>query len=223
MKSKPDSDYLELFENNKNWASHYSAANSNDHERFSVVNSPDILFIGCCDNRIPASTLMGIDPGKVIVHRNIGNQVISIDANSMAVIHYAIEHLKVKRIIVCGHYDCGCIKTAINPKDYGTLNSWLKSIRDVYKEHKVELNEIADKGKRLDRLSELNVLEQCGNIAKTAVVQNNFNDSGIPQVHGWIFNAYDGTIKDLGFDFSGTIDKIQQIYSQTSESFFDAE
>jgi carbonic anhydrase len=220
MAQANDPNYLDLFEFNRNWADQYRRISK---ERMASARHPEILYIGCCDNLIPVSELMGIDPTKVIIHRNIANLVIAIDPNVMSVIHYAVDHLKVKRIIVCGHHNCGCIKTAMKPQDYGSLNSWLKSVRDVYRDHKDELNAISDEVRRLDRLAELSVLDQCQNAARIAVVQNNYIDNGYPTVHGWIFDPETGMLNDLNFDFKGTIDSVQQIYNLSSESFFDAE
>lgn len=220
MANVNDSNYLDLFEFNRNWASKYREINN---ERVVSSRNPEILYIGCCDNLIPASELMGIDPTKVIIHRNIANLVIAIDSNVMSVIHYAVDHLKVKRIIICGHHNCGCIRTAMEPKDYGTLNSWLKSVRDVFRDHKDELMKISDYNARLNRLAELSVVDQCLNVARTAVVQNNYIDRGYPTVHSWIFDPKTGMVNDLNFDYKGTIESIQQIYNLSSESFFDAE
>ena len=218
-----DPHYLKFFENNQDWVKRQIESGIDLNSELAPVNQPELLFIGCSDNRIPASQLMGIDPGKVIVHRNIANLVNPIDSNVLSVIHYAVEHLKVKRVVVCGHYNCSCIHTAMKPKDYGTLNAWLRNVRDVYKENKAELLTLANDQQRLDRLAELNVLAQCTNITKMAVLQNNYHENGYPTVHGWIFDTHTGYIKDLGFKFDETIQNIEQIYSLTDETFFDAD
>lgn len=218
-----DPNYHKLFENNHAWVQNQLDVGIDLKKELAPVNQPELLFIGCSDNRIPASQLMGINPGKVIVHRNIANLVNPIDSNVMSVIHYAVEHLKVKRIVVCGHYNCSCIRTAMKPKDFGTLNAWLRNVRDVYKNHKEELSLIKSEQERLDKLAELSVREQCYNITKMAVLQNNYNENAYPTVHGWIFDTNSGYIRDLNFKFQEAIENIEQIYSLSDDTFFDAE
>jgi carbonic anhydrase len=146
---------------------------------------PEFLYIGCSDSRVTAEDLMGVQPGEVFIHRNIANQVISTDSNVNSVVQYAVEHLKVKHIIVCGHYECGGVKAALNPSDMGQLNSWLQTLRDVYRLHRQELDTIDDAQKRFDRLVELNVREQCINIIKIDHVQRSWYQTGYPKIHGW--------------------------------------
>lgn len=147
---------------------------------------PDYLYIGCSDSRVTAEDLMGVNPGEVFVHRNVANLVNSVDLNVMSVINYAVRHLHVKHIIVCGHYNCGGVKAAMQPKDLGILNSWLRNIRDVYRLHQTELDAINQEGDRYNRLVELNVQEQAVNIIKTAAVQTSYVEKGYPLVHGWV-------------------------------------
>lgn len=154
---------------------------------------------------------MGLGPGQVFVHRNISNMVISIDLSAMSVIEYAVKHLNVRHAIVCGHYSCGGVKAAMQSADLGLLNPWLRNIRDVYRIHNKELNDISDEDKRYDRLVELNVQEQCVNLIKTAVVQKAIRDRGL-KVHGWVFDIHSGQLIDLKIDFQGILSAIMEIY-----------
>ena len=168
-------------------------------------------YIGCSDSRVTAEDLMGAQPGEVFIHRNIANMVISIDLNVMSVLNYAVRHLKVNHIVVCGHYECGGVKAAMQAKDLGILNPWLRNIRDVYRIHKNELNAITDEPKRYDRLIELNVQEQCVNLIKTAAVQEAYRERGL-LVHGWVFDIHSGKLIDLKIDFPGVLSEIMEIY-----------
>ncbi|HUQ64849.1 MAG TPA: carbonic anhydrase, partial [Flavitalea sp.] len=173
--------------------------------------TPEFLYIGCSDSRVTAEELMGIEPGQAFIHRNIANMVISIDLNVMSVLHYAITYLNVKQIVVCGHYNCGGVKAAMQPVDLGILNPWLRNIRDVYRLHKDELNAINEEQARYDRLVELNVQEQCINIIKTADFQTAFRDRGI-KLHGWVFDMRSGKLIDLKIDFQNILEHIMEIY-----------
>ena len=163
--------YEQLFENNRNWVASKLATNKEFFEKIAREQHPDYLYIGCSDSRVTAEDLMGVEPGEVFVHRNVANLVNATDLNVMAVINYAVRHLNVKHIIVCGHYNCGGVKAAMQPVDMGILNPWLRNIRDVYRLHKTELNNIKDVEQRYRRLVELNVEEQCINVIKLASVQ----------------------------------------------------
>jgi carbonic anhydrase len=207
--------YEQLFENNKKWVADNVAKKADFLEKLSADQTPEYLYIGCSDSRVPANDIMGLEPGEVFVHRNIANLVISIDMNVMSVINYAVRHLKVKHIIVCGHYNCGGVKAAMTPTDLGILNPWLRNIRDVYRLHEAELDTITNEHDKYNRLVELNVLEQCLNVIKTAVVQEEYIDDGYPRVHGWVFDLKTGLLKDLKFDFEGSLKKIQKIYDLT--------
>src|SRR5690606_7621706 len=154
---------------------------------------------------------MGLGPGEVFVHRNIANMVISIDLNAMSVVNYAVEHLKVNHVVVCGHYACGGVKAARQSADLGILNPWLRNIRDIYRLHKDELNAIEDIDKRYERLIELNVQEQCINVLKTAAVQKAVKSRGL-EVYGWVFDLKSGKIIDLEIDFKKHLEFIQEIY-----------
>jgi carbonic anhydrase len=161
---------------------------------------------------VPANDIMGLEAGEVFVHRNIANIVPNTDLNVMSVINYAVRHLHVKHIIVCGHYNCGGVKAALSHSDLGILNPWLRNIRDVYRLHEEELDKIKDEDAKYNRLIELNVIESCTNIMKTAAVQQSYKQNQYPIVHGWIFDLRDGLLKDLNFDFETTLQKIMKIY-----------
>jgi carbonic anhydrase len=207
--------YEQLFENNKKWVADNIAKKADFLDKLSADQTPEYLYIGCSDSRVPANDIMGLEPGEVFVHRNIANLVISIDMNVMSVINYAVRHLKVKHIIVCGHYNCGGVKAAMTPTDLGILNPWLRNIRDVFRLHEAELDAITNEHDKYNRLVELNVLEQCLNVIKTAVVQEEYIDDGYPRVHGWVFDLKTGLLKDMKFDFEGSLKKIQKIYDLT--------
>jgi carbonic anhydrase len=155
---------------------------------------------------------MGLEAGEVFVHRNIANVVPNTDLNALSVIDYAVRHLHVKHIVVCGHYNCGGVKAALTPADMGILNPWLRNIRDVYRLHEQELDEIEDEHAKNNRLVEMNVLESCRNIMKTAAVQQSYQQHQYPIVHGWVFDLKDGLLKDLNFDFEATLESIMKIY-----------
>ncbi len=200
-----------VFQNNKKWIKDRLDVDSNYFEELGKGQNPELLYIGCSDSRVTAEDLMGLGPGEVFVHRNIANMVISIDLNVMSVLNYAVDHLKVNHIVVCGHYACGGVKAAMQSSDLGILNPWLRNIRDVYRIHKAELNAIKDEEKKYDRLVELNVKEQCVNLIKTAAVQKAYRDRGL-QVHGWVFDVHTGKLIDLKIDFEKYIKDIMEIY-----------
>ncbi len=200
-----------VFENNDKWIKEKLATNSNYFDDLGKGQNPELLYIGCSDSRVTAEDLMGAQPGEVFVHRNIANMVISIDLNVMSVLNYAVEHLKVNHIVVCGHYACGGVKAAMQSADLGILNPWLRNIRDVYRIHRNQLNAIEDEHKRYDRLVELNVQEQCVNLIKTAAVQKAYRDRGL-KVHGWVFDVHTGKLIDLNIDFDNILKNIMEIY-----------
>ncbi|MCF8273051.1 MAG: carbonic anhydrase [Flavobacteriaceae bacterium] len=200
-----------VFENNKQWIEEKLSNDPNYFENLGKGQNPELLFIGCSDSRVTSEELMGLGPGEVFVHRNIANMVISIDLNVMSVVNYAVEYLKVNHVIVCGHYECGGVKAAMQSADMGILNPWLRNIRDVYRIHKNELNSITDEGEKYDRLVELNVKEQCVNLIKTATVQKAFRDRGL-KVHGWVFDVHTGKLIDLKIDFVKYLKDIMEIY-----------
>ena len=207
--------YEEIFENNLKWVAQKTGSNPDFFAQLAKEQNPDYLYIGCSDSRVTAEEMMGLGPGEVFVHRNIANLVNNVDLNVMAVINYAVRHLQVKHIIVCGHYECGGVKAAMAPKDLGLLNPWLRNIRDVYRFHKAELDAISDEHERYNRLVELNVREQCVNILKTAAVQLSYEANGFPEVHGWVFDIHNGKIKDLEINFRQILEDIKDIYNLT--------
>jgi carbonic anhydrase len=213
--------YEQIFQNNRQWIAAKTASEKDFFEKLAKDQNPDYLYIGCSDSRVTAEELMGAQPGEVFVHRNIANIVASVDFNVMSVLHYAVTILKVKHIVVCGHYGCGGVKAAMQSKDLGILNPWLRNIRDVYRLHKVELQAIPDEQARYDRLVELNVQEQCVNVIKTAVVQKRYVTDGYPTVHGWVFDMRTGMLKDLELDFRKVLNEIQEIYNLTGQEWFE--
>lgn len=201
----------QIFENNKKWVGEKLKRDPSYFENLSKGQDPDILYIGCSDSRVSAEELMGVQPGDVFVHRNIANMVPNTDLNVMSVIDFAVRHLKVEHIVVCGHYYCGGVKAAMQSADLGILNSWLRNIRDVYRLHKDELNRISDDEKRYKRLVELNVQEQCINVIKTADVQRAYQQRKI-EVHGWVFDIHSGKLIDLKIDLRKVMENVMEIY-----------
>ena len=201
-----------VFEHNQEWVNKRLNQDENYFDKLSAGQNPEILYIGCSDSRVTAEELLGAEPGEVFVHRNIANMVISLDMNTTSVLDYAVEHLKVKHVVVCGHYNCGGIKSAMIPKDLGIMNPWLRNIRDVYRLHSEELNAIENEGMRYNRLVELNVQEQCVNLIKTAAVQQAYRDRNL-KVHGWVFDMHTGKLIDLKIDLDSILLHIKEIYN----------
>lgn len=204
--------YEQIFDNNRRWAASKKEGDQHFFEQLAESQSPEILYIGCSDSRVSAEEMTGIQPGEMFVHRNVGNIIPSTDPNSAAVIDYAIKHLRVKHVVVCGHYNCGGVKAAMQAKDMGILNPWLRNIRDVYRLHMDELNAITDEEEKYKRLVELNVQEQCINVIKTAALQKAYLQQGFPSVHGWVFDLHSGELIDLHIDFESILSEIRQIY-----------
>lgn len=211
--------YEVIFENNLKWVESKLAEDKDFFKTLSASQTPDYLYIGCSDSRVSAEEMMGLKPGEVFVTRNVANVVNTLDMSSTAVIQYAVEHLKVKHIIVCGHYGCGGVKAAMTPEDFGLLNPWLRTIRDVYRLHQAELDAIEDDQLRYDRLVELNVQEQCINVIKMAVIQEQYLLDEYPIVHGWVFDLKTGKIIDLDIDFENILKDIQKIYNLTNSNW----
>ncbi|MDX1363796.1 carbonic anhydrase [Arenibacter latericius] len=201
----------DVFKNNEKWIADKLDKNPDFFKDLDRGQKPDILYIGCSDSRVTTEELMGLGPGEVFVHRNIANMVISIDLNVMSVVNYAVDHLKVNNIVVCGHYSCGGVKAAMQSEDLGILNPWLRNIRDVYRQHRTELNAIEDEEQKYNRLVELNVQEQCINLIKTAAVQRAYRERNLI-VHGWVFDIKTGKLIDLKIDFKGILNNIMEIY-----------
>jgi len=204
-------DIEKVFENNEKWISGKLAIDKEYFTKLSKGQSPELLYIGCSDSRVTAEDLMGVQPGEAFVHRNIANMVNALDLNAMTVLNYAVNQLKVKHLVICGHYGCGGIQAALEPEDLGILNPWLRNIRDVYRLHKTELNKISDAKDRSKRLVELNVQEQCINMIKTAAVQKASIERDI-KVHGWVFDMETGRLKDLKINFKEILTGIEEIY-----------
>ena len=208
-----EKNYRRVLENNRHWVAQRNAEDPTFFQRLAAEQHPEFLFVGCADSRVPASTIMGVEPGEVFVHRNIANLVVNTDSNFVSVLYYAVDILQVDHIIVCGHYGCGGVKAAMQPLDLGgVLNGWLREIRDIYRLHKAELDAIADEDLRYRRLVELNVREQCVNIIKTAVVQKHYLRRQLPTVHGWVYDLATGVIQDLEIPFQETLDMVREIY-----------
>jgi carbonic anhydrase len=189
--------YEQLLNNNKNWAKETFEKDKNYFKTLAEKQQPPVLWIGCADSRVPANQITGTLPGEIFVHRNIANMVVHTDMNMLSVLDYAVNVLKVKHIIVCGHYGCGGVQAAMQNKSLGLINKWIRNIKEVYKDNYTELKKINDDQKRFDRLVELNVIAQVYDLAKTSIVQQSWkNDSGL-EIHGWVYGLNDGIIKDL--------------------------
>ena len=198
--------YEVIFENNRKWQETKRQQCPDYFKDLADGQNPEYLYIGCSDSRVAAEELMGFEPGDVFVHRNVANLVHGLDMNAASAIEYAVSHLKVKHIIICGHYNCGGIKAAMKPQDLGSMNPWLRSIRDVYRLHQEELDAIEDGHLRYDRLVELNVQER-------------YLLDGYPIVHGWVFDLRTGGLIDLNIDFKNILADIQKIYDLTDSEW----
>jgi carbonic anhydrase len=192
-----------LFDNNRKWAEKIKKSNPDFFTELSRQQKPEYLWIGCSDSRVSSNQIVDLMPGEIFVHRNIANVVIHTDLNCLSVIQYAVEVLKIKHIIVCGHYGCGGIQAALGKKAIGLIDTWLQHIKDVYRYHQEELDAIADKQERLNRLCELNVIEQVANVSSTSIVQKAWESGQELSVHGWIYSLEDGIIKDLNVCVAG--------------------
>ncbi len=204
--------YEKLLRHNKEWAQAVNEEDPSFFDRLSHIQTPEFLWIGCSDSRVPADRITGTQPGEIFVHRNIANMVIHTDVNLLSVLDYAVSHLKVKHVIVCGHYGCGGVKAAMSNHDFKyVLNMWLRNIKDVYRLHNEELESITEEEKRFDRLVELNVIEQVQHLAKTSVIQRAWKYEQRPHLHGWVYGLKDGLIKPVFEMEAGTpIDPLYQ-------------
>lgn len=190
--------YEKLLLENKAWASEKLADDPEYFNRLADIQTPEFLWIGCSDSRVPANEITGTQPGEIFVHRNVANLVINTDVNLLSVLDFAVNHLKVKHVIVCGHYGCGGIKAAITNHDFkAVLNMWLRNIKDVYRIHRNELDAIKHEEKKTDRLVELNVQEQVFNLAKTSIIQRAWKNERRPDLHGWVYGLKDGIINPV--------------------------
>jgi carbonic anhydrase len=190
--------FEELLKDNKKWAAEMVAKDPDFFNNLSELQTPEFLWIGCSDSRVPANQITNTQPGEIFVHRNVANLVINNDVNLLSVLDFAVNHLKVKHVIVCGHYGCGGVKAATTNNDFNqVLNMWLRNIKDIYRIHREELDGITDENKRVDRLVELNVQEQILNLAKTSIIQRAWKNEQRPDLHGWVYGLKDGIIKPV--------------------------
>jgi carbonic anhydrase len=189
--------YEKLLLENKAWAQEKLMDDPEYFKRLVDIQSPEFLWIGCSDSRVPANEITGTQPGEIFVHRNIANMVVNTDLNLLSVLQYAVEALQVKHIIVCGHYGCGGVKAAMTNHNMGIINKWLRNIKDVHRFHREEVDAIEDENLRLNRMIELNVMEQVMNLAKTSIVQKSWKQNNRPDIHGWVYDLHDGIIKSV--------------------------
>jgi carbonic anhydrase len=189
--------YERLLLENKAWAKEKVFEDPDYFNRLVNVQTPEFLWIGCSDSRVPPNEITQTHPGEIFIHRNIANMVVHTDLNMLSVLQYAVEVLKVKHIIVCGHYNCGGVKAAMTHSSLGLINKWLRNIKDVYRFNQQELDQIENYDERINRLIELNVKEQVLNIAKTSIVQQAWKDRHMPHLHGWVYDLHDGLIKPV--------------------------
>lgn len=190
--------YEKLLLENKAWAKEMLEDDPDYFNRLAHVQTPEFLWIGCSDSRVPANEITGTQPGEIFVHRNIANLVVHTDVNLLSVLQYAVDILQVKHIIVCGHYGCGGIKAAMTKQSYaGVINKWLRNIKDVYRLYRNELDAIVDMEQRTDKLVELNVKEQVNNLAKTSIIQKAWQQNERPHIHGWVYGLKDGLLKSV--------------------------
>lgn len=202
-----------LLENNRLWSEGLTGRDPEYFQRLSRQQAPDYLWIGCSDSRVPANTIVGLEPGEVFVHRNVANVVVNSDMNCMSVLQFAVEQLGVEQIIVCGHYGCGGVHAAMGHGQFGLIDNWLRHIKDVYARHADELAGMEDNAARADRLCELNVLAQVRNVSHTTIVQNAWSNGQPLSVHGLIYGLKDGLLKDLGMSLNSKddLDRIFQM------------
>ncbi len=198
--------YQRLIENNKTWVAEQLQLDPNFFENLSKGQAPEYLWIGCSDSRVPAESITGTEPGEMFVHRNIANMVVHSDMNMLSVLSYAVDVLKVKHIIVCGHYGCGGVMAAMKNQQFGLIDNWLRHIKDVYRYHHDELDTIKDETLRARRFVEVNVQEQVHDLGKTSIVQNAWKRGQQLHLHGWAYDIQDGLINDLGVNFTCTKD-----------------
>jgi len=208
------SDFQQIFENNKKWVHKHLEEDPDYFKKLKMGQKPRYLFIGCSDSRVPANEIMGLSAGDVFVHRNVANLVVNGDMNLLSVLQYSVEVLKVRDVIVCGHYGCGGVKAASTiGTDHGLLEHWLRNIKDVIRVHQDELNTIEDEEKRHERLVELSVQEQCINLFANPIVQRSQVTHGYPRIHGFVYDIGNGYLRELEIDFKKEVSKLKDIYS----------
>jgi carbonic anhydrase len=194
--------YKSLLDGNKKWVEERLNQDKDFFNRLSKGQSPQVLWIGCSDSRVPANEITGTMPGDIFVHRNIANMVVHSDMNMLSVLDYAVNILQVRHVIVCGHYGCGGVKAAMENKQFGLVDNWLRFIKDVYRIHQKELDSIQHEEQRFDRFVELNVMEQVYDLTKTTIIQNSWGARNAPHIHGWVYSLKTGIIKDLNVSFN---------------------
>jgi carbonic anhydrase len=204
-----------LFENNRMWAAQITKRDPEFFAKLSRQQAPDYLWIGCSDSRVPANQIVGLLPGELFVHRNVANLVVHTDLNCLSVIQFAVEVLKVKHIIVCGHYGCGGVKAALRNDRLGLIDNWLRRVQDVRQKHGAHLNMMSDESKRSDKLCELNVIEQVVNVCETTIVQEAWGRGQALAVHGWIYAIHDGLLRDL----NSTVTKPESVTMDNIDDF----
>ena len=192
-----------LLQNNRQWAADRVKRDPTFFTRLEKLQAPEFLWIGCSDSRVPANEIVGLDPGELFVHRNVANVVVHTDLNCLSVLQFAIDVLKVEHVIVCGHYGCGGIRAALEKDQHGLIDNWLRHVQDVARAHEVKLASMPDFDSRVDKLCELNVIDQVQNVARTTIVQDAWRRGHAVQLHGWVYGLKDGLITDLGIQISG--------------------
>lgn len=200
-----------LFANNKLWANEISTQDPDFFDKLAKIQSPEYLWVGCSDSRVPANEIVGLLPGELFVHRNVANLVIHSDLNCLSVLQYAVDILHIKHVIVCGHYGCGGVRAAIDNQEHGLIDNWVRQIKDIYLKHQHELDALSDETSKLNRLCELNVMEQAANISHTNIVQDAWKRGQSLTVHGWIFSINDGILRDLQTSYSDP-EQLPEIY-----------
>ncbi len=194
-----------LLDNNKKWAEKIKSSDPDFFNKLAKQQNPEYLWIGCSDSRVPANEIVGLMPGEIFVHRNIANIVVHTDLNCLSVIQYAVEVLRVKHIIVCGHYGCGGIRAALDNQDHGIIDNWLRHIKDVHRLYKTQIDALETMKEKTDLLCELNVVEQMANVCQTTMVQNAWKNNQELTIHGWIYGIENGIMKDLNVRISGQV------------------
>lgn len=189
--------YEKLLEGNKTWAEAITRLDPDFFKRLEALQQPEFLWIGCSDSRVPANEITNTKPGEIFVHRNVANLVVNTDLNLLTVLHYSVEILKVKHIIICGHYGCGGVKAAMTNNDFGIINKWLLNIKDIYRLHQKEVDTLHTEHERYDRMVELNVHEQVINLAKTSLIQKCWKEEQRPFLHGWVYSLGNGILKSI--------------------------
>ncbi|MEK7831010.1 MAG: carbonate dehydratase [Acidobacteriota bacterium] len=208
-----------LLENNQAWSQEMKARQSDFFERLTHQQSPEYLWIGCSDSRLPPNEITGLMPGELFVHRNVANVVVHTDFNCLSVMEYSIEVLKVKHVIVCGHYGCGGVKAALKNLELGLIDNWLRHVRDVYDKHEAALMRVAKESNRWDKLCELNVVEQVHNVCNTTIVQGAWNHGQQLAIHGWVYGLHDGLLRDLEVCITST-EESDRIYNAAIEAIY---